>query len=162
MSSPTQKRKLRAAEADYFWQSERHEPDIHYGQIRRMRTLRLPPWAPRTADCSEYATCGPRWAQTMTGIAFPDPNGNDYSGVGNTSTLIAVNREHEVPLTHTFFVGDMAFYRDEAHVTICRIEGSYRTAVFSSHGREAGPVPTQLWSYRRDELLYVLRPKALL
>lgn len=159
--TPGNKLLCRAAMADYLLRCERMERIIHYDQVRPMRSLGQAPEHGMTMDCSEYVTATYFWAwkHNPKGILVPDPNGNNYDGVGNTTTL-RVHNTNRVPLDHKFFVGDMAQYRNENHVTICRKEGNMRTAIFSSHGREAGPVPTQLWSYRRDELLYVCRSAA--
>lgn len=160
--TPSVKKDVRLHMWDYMVRCERMQAIIHYAQIRLMQSFGVSPEHGFTADCSEYATDVYFWAwkHNKYKILVPDPNGNKYNGVGNTSSLRAMNTHH-VPLNRKFFVGDLAMYRDEDHVTICRNEGTIRTAIFSSHGREAGPVPTQLWSYRRDELLYVCRPNCL-
>lgn len=163
MLSPAEKTNIRLHMADYFLRCERSERLIHYKQKFR-NTYGIPPESGFTADCSELTIDGSYWAwkHNTYGILVPDPSGNHYNGQGNT-TSIRNNPENanHVPLNHKFFVGDMAQYRDSDHVTTCRLGGTIKTAIFTSHGKEAGPVPTQLWSYRRDELLYVIRPAIL-
>lgn len=68
-----------------------HEPQVHYGQVRPMRTVHLSVsqldtllanHGSVTMDCSESVTCLCKWA------GLHDPNGLGYDGQGFTGTLL--------------------------------------------------------------------------
>jgi len=96
-------------------------------------------------------------------IKIKDPGGYAYSGWGYTGSILETNRSRRVPLDHKFFIGDMALFGPHfgrtTHVTICRRGGGTMDSVWTSHGSEAGPIPTRL-QYRRD-LLVVVRAESL-
>lgn len=161
--SPTEKRRLRDALADYCAHAERNRANIHYSQNRPYHGLGVEPTQPFTADCSSYVTLACFWAQGETGIDFADPNGLRYSGWGYTGTLLHNNIHHVVPAAHDYLIGDLAIYGPAwatRHVVVCRMRGTAATSVWSSHGSEAGPLPVRL--HYRSDLLAVVRPAALL
>jgi len=163
--SPNEKRDARRLIAQFLLASERHAGQIVYSQHRPFR-VDVDPAAGYRGDCSSYVTQAFAWAQDrLDGPHLHDPNGPvEYDGWGWTGTLYTTNRRHRVPLDHRMFVGDLALYgrstTDTRHVTVCRRNGWAADAVFSSHGSQAGPLPTKL-GYRPD-LLGVYRPQSLL
>src|SRR2546423_7566147 len=69
-----------------------HEPQIHYRQLRPMRTVQVSETELRSRldhggtiamDCSEAVTCLCKWA------GLHDPNGLHYNGSGFTGTMLA-------------------------------------------------------------------------
>lgn len=157
---------VRASIAAYLEQCERYRQIIHYLQQRPMRSLGDDPAHGYNGDCSELAVASCYWARTHTGIHVPDPTNYGYGGYGNSDTLYAVNRYRKI--TGFYEVGDIAIYGPPwktRHVTICRQRGDFNTAIFTSHGSEAGPLPTRL-GYRASiyggpvgDLLAVVRPR---
>lgn len=68
-----------------------HEPQVHYAEIRPMRTIGLTEQqlmhvlnagGSITMDCSESVTCLCKWA------GLSDPNGLGFNGSGYTGTLL--------------------------------------------------------------------------
>ena len=90
------------------------------------------------------------YAGRKTSLAVPDPSKQDYTGYGNTDYY----EDDHTHVTAPYKVGDLAHY--SGHVTLCRRAGDAQTAVFSSHGSEAGPIPTSL--HYRSDLRFVVRP----
>jgi Putative peptidoglycan binding domain/NlpC/P60 family len=76
-----------------------------YAQIRPIPPM---PYAPHIAtDCSGFATLSYKAGEA------PDPNGNHYNGLGNTSTLQAHGTRVISPKP-----GDLIFYRSPDHVGV--------------------------------------------
>lgn len=151
--------KVHDAIGDYCAEMEAYDAIWHYLQRRPFTTLGVKPYRGGRNDCSEYATDALFFVRQAIGIFAPDPNGRGYDGWGNTGTLYATNRARIIR-DGAFVNGDMAIYGPASktrHVTICRSPGSSRTAIFSSNGSEAGPLPTRV-NYRGD-LLAVVRPR---
>lgn len=143
--------------AAYCQAMETYNQIWHYLQRRAMTTLGVAPPHGGRSDCSEFATTALWWARKQTGVYVPDPNGRGYDGYGNTDTIWNTNRHNQVT---TFQVADMAIYGASwktDHVTVCRHAGDRNTAIFSSNGSEAGPLPTRV--YYRGDLLAVVRPR---
>lgn len=144
--------------ASYCLEMEGFNARWHYLQHRPFRTLGVNPEAGGWSDCSEFATAAYFWARQQTGVAVPDPNGRGYDGEGNTDTLYATNQNH---VSAPYAVGDLAIYGPASktiHVTICRQAGDASTAIFTSNGSEAGPLPTRV-GYWPSEFLAVVRPR---
>ena len=162
--TPDQKKQARTLIQNYLLRCESHELSKHYSQHRPMTHLGRSPLEEWIADCSGYATGAFFWADKWTpSFKVEDPNGLSYSGWGYTGTLLSRNFGHQVPLDHTFFVGDMGLYGPASrtkHVVICRKGGNISTAIWSSFGSERGPIPVRL-GYRSD-LLCVVRGRSLL
>lgn len=165
MLTPTQKESARFLIRRYLERCEDNRRNIHYKQFRPMNHLGRSPSRGFTADCSGLATSAFDWADIHTAFKVLDPNGSAFRfrGYGYTGTLVAANRTRRVPLDRKFFVGDLAIYgssfSNTKHVVICRKEGNAFTAIWTSHGSEAGPYPVTL-HYRRD-LLIVVRSASL-
>lgn len=161
--TPNEKVAARKAIADYTVRCEKNRAGIHYSQARPYTGLGVVPEHGFTADCSSYVTLACFWASDQTAAPVEDPNGRDYDHYGFTGTLLSENRAHTVQ-PDKYLVGDLALYgsswSNTRHVVICRTKGTAQTAVWSSHGSEAGPLPVRL-RYRGD-LLTVVRPKSLL
>ena len=121
----------------------RHEPHIHYAQVRPMVTrtienlvqLHQAVERPRglTMDCSESVTLLCRLA------GLRDPNGLHYDGAGNTDTMLG-HLPHYYAATAAgvgalvvFGVGKLS----TEHVCMVRRTGS--DPLLFSHGQEQGP-----------------------
>lgn len=162
--SPNEKRDARRLIAKFLRLSEQYKNRISYSQARPFKVMVYPDQGYR-GDCSSYVTQAFAYAwDILDGVPLHDPNGRvEYDGYGWTGTLLATNHGHRVPLDRRFFVGDLAIFGsffNTKHVTVCRKGGMEADAVFSSHGTEAGPLPTRL-RYRPD-LVGVYRPVSLL
>lgn len=160
--TPNEKRAVRQSIARYCERCENAKASIHYSQARPMTHLGVPPERGFTADCSGHSTGCFYWAREKTGLPVEDPNGLSFNRTGYTGTLLAANRDRQVPFDRVFFVGDLALYGTWArttHVVTCRKGGRAAEAVWTSHGSEAGPYAVRL-RYRSD-LLCVLRPWSL-
>lgn len=141
----------RAAITKFCLIAESREPYWHYRQARPV-DVSVDPRAPYIwSDCSGYVIQAYHAARVACpGLDVPDPAIQGWTGYGNTS-------EHEddhVRVSEPYKVGDLAHY--VGHVTICRKGGTETTAIFSSHGQEAGPMPTSL--HYRSDLRFVVRP----
>lgn len=109
-----------------------HTGEIHYAEVRPIPiqgagVLRRLPF---TTDCSGFITVCYRAA------AAPDPNGNHYSGQGNTGTLLAHGQHVTTPKP-----GDVVIYGPPPyghHAAIVVQGGSDPLTV--SHGSEMGPL----------------------
>lgn len=162
--TPNEKRAARRLIRKFLEQSELNRSKIHYTQARPFKAYVYPDVGYR-GDCSSYVTQAFAYAEDiLDGVPLHDPNGRvEYDGYGFTGTLLATNHGHRVPLDRKFYVGDLAIfgsYWNTKHVTVCRRNGYEADAVFSSHGSDAGPLPTRL-RYRPD-LVGVYRPVSLL
>ena len=116
----------------------KHEPQIHYAQIRPMRTIHLSkPVYPMTMDCSESVTCLCKWA------GLKDPNGLHYNGSGYTGTLL----DH---LPHYFNpanaqTGALVVFGPGTGEHVCMVlTPDHRNPLLFSHGQEAGPILIRL------------------
>lgn len=160
--TPSEKLKARKAIAVFLLASEENRTLIHYTQHRPFDPSVTPAKGYR-GDCSSYPTQAFWYAQDVIDAPLSDPNGRAYDGYGFTGTLLQVNHAHGAP-PDKYMVGDLAIYGGSfwstRHVVICRVKGTVETAVWSSHGSEAGPLPERL-TYRSD-LLGVYRPASLL
>jgi hypothetical protein len=130
VASHAQRVKLAALMRDLV----KHEPQVHYAQIRPMRSVHLSkPVYPLTMDCSEAVTCLCKWA------GLHDPNGLGYNGRGYTGTLL----DH---LPHYFnpanaMVGALVvFGPGTGHHVGMVFEPDHRNPLLFSHGQEAGPI----------------------
>lgn len=160
--TPTEKKKARAALTALLLACENYRDIEDYTQQRPYERVIIPGkhWV---GDCSSLLSQAFLRASKVTGIYLEDPNGREYDGFGWTGTLLQVNHQHAIPLTRKFLVGDLALYGgfwSTKHVVVCRSAGTATTAVWTSHGSMAGPLPTRL-KYR-DDLLGVYRPLSLL
>lgn len=168
--TPTQKKKWRAACADYCQRAEAARLNRGYSQRRPGIGYGLPPEAMQVDDCSMYDSKATYWSSHHTGIFVPDPLNEHYTGWGYTGTEITNPNLYEIPLDHRFLVGDMAIWgpneSNTSHTAICRAAGTFRTAIFSSHGHQSwrfatdAPEPINL-PYFPEHLLGVWRQKAL-
>lgn len=163
MLTKTQKQVTRDFIRRYCERAEANKAQIHYSQARPMTHLGYSPSREMTCDCSGFATGAFAWADRFTKYLVQDPNGLNYSGAGYTGTLLANNRSRRISLDRDFRVGDMGLYGSSlsrtTHVVICRRAGRVGTAVWTSHGSEAGPYAVYL-RYRSD-LLCVVRAEDL-
>jgi cell wall-associated NlpC family hydrolase len=154
----SQKEAARDSIRRYCERAEENRAQIHYDQNRPMNHLGRSPSVPFTTDCSGFVTGAFRWADLHNQFSLKDPNGLHYSGYGFTGTLLSYNRKGRVPTDHKFYVGDMAIFgprlSDTRHVIICKRNGMWMTALWTSHGSELGPYPVYL-GYRPDLLLVV-------
>lgn len=162
--TPNEKRDARKLIAKFLRLSEQYRAKISYTQARPFKVAVYPDQGYR-GDCSSYVTQAFFYAwDILDGVPLHDPNGKvEYDGYGFTGTLLATNHGHRVPLDRKFYVGDLAIFGsfwNTKHVTVCRRNGHEADAIFSSHGTEAGPLPTRL-RYRSD-LVGVYRPVSLL
>jgi len=111
---------------------------IHYEQIRPMRSIHQGHYLPQTMDCSEFATvCYYR-------AGAPDPNARGYDGFGYTGTLVAQGKSVTLGEARP---GDLVFYGPGwpfTHVTIYAGNGRCY-----SHGSEVGPNLVSI-DYRND------------
>ena len=110
-----------------------HERQIHYAQIRPMRSVHLQhPVYPLTMDCSESVTCLCKWA------GLQDPNGLGYDGSGYTGTLLDHLPHYYDPGNAD--VGALVVFGPGTgqHVTMV-LEPDHRNPLLWSHGSESGP-----------------------
>lgn len=112
--------------------------EIHYAQIRPMRTIRLrAPAYPMTMDCSEAVTCLCKWA------GLQDPNGRGYNGSGYTGTML----EH---LPHYHRAGNalpgalVVFGPGTGEHVAMVLEHDATNPLLFSHGGENGPIAIHL------------------
>ena len=140
---------------DYMRRSIANRVNWHYVQQRPMTSLGDNPDGTVYSDCSEGATAIYYWAAKMSNYNVPDPNGNDFNGIGNTSTLWAFNAGRRAGPWYE--VGDLALYwANNGHVTVCSRPGTATGSRWWSNGSEGGPYEEPLW-YRGD-LRGVVRP----
>jgi hypothetical protein len=168
--TPTQKKKWRAACADYCRRAEDNRLNRGYSQRRPGIGYGLAPEAIQIDDCSIYTSKATYWASHHTGIFIPDPLDEHYTGWGYTGTMESNRNLTEVPFDHKFFVGDYAIWGPNetktTHTAICRAAGTFKSAIFSSHGHQSwrfvadAPEPIKL-PYFPEHLIGVYRQKLL-
>ena len=142
--TPTQKRRVRLAIADFCERAETARLKWHYTKNRPFGGFGAEPEVYHANDCSGYCGLAFNWAMHKTGVYLPDPLNERYTGWGNTGTQLAFLKSH--PVASKFLVGDMALFGSLAsteHTSICRKAGTAATAVFSSNGHES-------WVFNRD------------
>ena len=163
--TPTQKLRFREELADFCSLAEAYEYRWSYSQRRPYTGLGVSPTTWHSDDCSSYVALAFWWAGHHSGRAIADPLGEHYSGWGFTGTAYEFLHEHEAPLDK-YRIGDVAIYGHSifstVHMTVCRKAGTRKSAVFSSHGREAGPEPRTDVHYHPAPLLGVFRHPGLL
>lgn len=145
---------IRAAITEFCLLARRNEDAWHYNRRRPFIVYVNPSGAYIVSDCSGFVVEAYAYAKKKTGLPVPDPAKQGWSGYGNTDEY---EDEHPHVTNGNYRVGDLAHYN--GHVTICHRAGTDTTAMFTSHGLEAGPVSASL-HYRRD-LRFVVRPPLL-
>jgi hypothetical protein len=141
---------FREALVKFCLAAERNENNWHYRQVRPIDVSVEPNASYVVSDCSGFVIQAAYWARQKSGLlSVPDPGGYNWTGYGNTDS-----EDGWPQVTAPFKVYDLAHYN--GHVTICRRPGDASTAVFTSHGTEAGPIPTSL--HYRSDLRFVCRP----
>lgn len=145
---------------NYLIKAEKNKIDIHYSQNRP--TMVSPPTAEFYTDCSGLCINAFHWADLWTKFLVKDPAGYGYTGIGNTTSILATNRKRRVPLDRKFFIGDMALFgtwSKTTHVIICKKNGDKHSSEWTSHGQEAGPYEVDL--FYRGTPLVVVRAESL-
>jgi len=162
--SPSAKLAFRKELAAYCRTAEQYEERWHYSQRRPYTGLGTAPSTWHTDDCSSYVALTFWWAGHHTGHPVSDPLGMHYSGWGFTGSALDFLDAHQAP-EDKYRVGDIAIYgtrSDTVHMTVCRMAGTGTTAIWSSHGQEAGPEPRRDVHYHPKPLVGVYRHPALL
>jgi len=122
-----------------------HEPQIHYAQVRPMRTVALRESQLHTLldhghtvtmDCSESVTCLCKWA------GMHDPNGHHYDGTGYTGTLLD-NLPHYSDPSHAR-VGALCVFGPGNGDHVCMVMEHGADPWLWSHGYEGGPRKVRL------------------
>lgn len=108
---------------------------IYYLQLRPMNLLSDLFHLPVSEDCSTFYTKMAKAGRWL------DPNGFNYNGIGNTTSLVAHGRQIDVARAQ---LGDGVFYADPAHVG-----GYVGNGRIISLGSSAGPSLTAV-DYRSD------------
>ncbi len=132
---PKPKHKPTVAErfvAELKW-GVKHEPKIHYLQVRPIPHHLPDHTLPLTTDCSGFVTLCAQWA------GAPDPNGRAFDGDGYTGTIL--NHCQELLQVGHARPGDLIVYGGGTghHVVgITRVLGNGDFKVVS-HGSERGP-----------------------
>ncbi len=164
MSTPTEKKKIRATIPPYCARAVSNEVRIHYSQTRPFRYYNDLGQGSATLDCSGFVGNVFWNAMHDTGIFIHDPLDERYTGEGYTGTLEAYLRAHgkRVVEANGFLVGDIARWGQghHAHTALCSRAGSGSASQWTSHGREGGPNVIGL--HYRDDLVGVWRHPALL
>lgn len=117
-----------------------HEADIHYAQVRPMRTvhlseaqavLHLQHGPGLTMDCSEAVTVLCKWA------GLHDPNGRGYDGSGFTGTLL----QHLPHYSNASGakVGALVVFGPGSGDHVCMVMEAGSDPLLWSHGYEGGP-----------------------
>ena len=134
MATTAQRVKLAALMRDLV----KHAAQVHYAQIRPMRSVHLTrPVYPLTMDCSESVTCLCKWA------GLHDPNGLGYNGRGYTGTLLDHLPHYHDPANA--LCGALVVFGPGTGEHVCMvIEPDHRNPLLFSHGSEAGPIFTRL------------------
>jgi len=126
-----------------------HEPQIHYAQIRPMRTVALSEAQLDTLlnhghgitmDCSEAVTCLCKWA------GLHDPNGLGYDGSGFTGTMLAHLPHYSNPTAAG--IGALCVYGPPPGDHVAMVMQPGDDPVMWSHGGEGGPLRVR-WSVER-------------
>lgn len=116
------------------------ERQVHYAQIRPMRTVHLSETQLETLlghghsitmDCSEAVTCLCKWA------GLHDPNGRGYNGEGFTGTLLDHLEHYHRPGAAR--VGALCVYGPGSGQHVAMVYEVGHDPVMWSHGAEAGP-----------------------
>jgi len=162
--SPNAKLKFREQIADFCAMAEAYESRWHYSQRRPYSGLGVAPQSWHTNDCSSYCDLVFWWAGHYSKHPVAAPLGYHYSGYGFTGSAYNFLKAHTAPVDK-YRIGDMAIYGSTSttvHMMVCRKEGTGRTAVWSSFGREAGPEARTDVNYHPSPLVGVFRHPALL
>ncbi len=130
----------RAAAAEYCVKAESYRMNRGYSQRRRVIGYGLSPKADQLDDCSGFddKVCFYANAVTPQGVRVESPLGFHFSGYGNTESM----QEHlKFEAAGMIQVGDIALWGrndwDTTHTAICRKRGTFKTAVFTSHGHQS-------------------------
>lgn len=127
-----------------------HQAQIHYAQIRPMRTAHLHEQETHTLfqaghsitmDCSESVTLLCRWA------GLHDPNGFGYNGAGYTGTLLQHLPHYTNP--KAAYVGALVVFGPYPGHHVCMVLEPGKDPLLFSHGSERGPYPIRLSTERR-------------
>jgi len=127
----------------------RNRASIHYSQARPIDFSMNLPW---TADCSGSTIAYAKRAK------LPDPGGYNYSGAGNTDSILRTLKHVE---RRELQVGDLALWAigaDGKHVAIITEVGP--DPLCASHGSDAGPIAIRLSDEDRwhsSETLHLLK-----
>lgn len=122
-----------------------HEPQVHYGQRRPMKTaaIREQQLADLFAsggsiimDCSETVTLICR----LAGLA--DPNGQGYDGSGYTGTMLATLPHYQDPRRAA--TGALVVFGPGAGDHVCMVLEPGADPLLFSHGQERGPLTVSL------------------
>lgn len=162
--TPTQKKAFRAALVAWCAAARGNEPRVHYSQQRPFRFYGLHAIGHDfcTLDCSGFVGCAFHYASIQSAFAH-DPLDEYYSGYGNTSTSESYLRTTGKRVTtQGYLVGDIARWGqgNHAHMALCTKAGTAKTADWTSHGSDAGPLIVRL--HYRSDLVGVWRHQALL
>ena len=111
--------------ADWYVNLQRTKAPMHYDELRPM-TFPAPPAYPTKFDCSWFATL------CQHDAGWPDPNGQGYSGVGNTATLAVHGTKVATPHRD-----DLAFYGSGE--TIEHVAVVCNASTVASMGEEGDP-----------------------
>lgn len=160
MLSPTQKKKIRSNMSGYCALAVGNERNIHYSQQRPFRFYDNIGIGNIVLDCSGYIINCFWNAGHDVQVYLADPGGFKFSGWGYTGSMETWLRAHGKRVTEVngFLVGDIVMY--DGHTAICSKAGSAKTAVWTSHGSEGGPVTREL--HYRDDLVGCWRHPSLL
>lgn len=162
--TPNQKKLIRTSMTKYCKAAEANEVHWHYSQQRPFSYTDNPSAEWVSKDCSGYVGNVFWNAMHDLHIFLADPLGYRYTGVGNTWTSEEWLRENGKKVTEVngYWIGDIVRWGQGhlAHMAVCRTNGTAKTSWWSSHGREAGPMPVRL-DYR-DDFVGVWRHPALL
>lgn len=125
------------------------EPQIHYKQVRPMRTTHfteqhltqlLDHGGEITMDCSEAVTCLCKWA------GLSDPNGRGYDGSGYTGTLLANLRHYANPAKAK--TGALVVFGPGSGEHVCMVLDAAPDPILWSHGQERGPIAVKFSAER--------------
>jgi peptidoglycan hydrolase-like protein with peptidoglycan-binding domain len=133
--------KKRDALCAYWRWGIQHEPQIHYAQIRPFPVVN-PRKLPMRTDCSGYVSLA------FKDAGLPDPNGEHWSGLGYTGTLLQHGRRITQAMTKP---GDVVvFGAFPGHHTAGVLERMPDgDLLLASHGQEKGPFEIALSEERR-------------
>ena len=162
--SPNAKLAFRDELADFCSTAETFEARWRYSQRRPYSGIGAAPQTWHTNDCSSYCDLVFWWAGHYSGHPVAAPLGFHYGGWGNTQSAYTFLKAHQAP-ADKYLRGDLAIYGsvwNTVHMTVCRKEGTGKTAVWSSFGRDAGPEPRMDVHYHPSPLVGVFRHPALL
>lgn len=125
-----------------------HEPQIHYAEIRPMRSIHyseqqitnlLAHGGQFTMDCSEGITCLCKWA------GLQDPNGLHFNGEGYTGTLLA--HLHHYTDAKKANIGAIVIFgpgTGEHAAMVMTPDHKHGNPILWSHGQERGPLSISL------------------